>query len=90
MSLMRLTIIGLTLSGLIATSTQAETCRPDPPITGSYVNSCSDCTIDSSCNTMTCLCDSRKNRTSISLATCPSHHFCNAGGYLQCGEGCHD
>ena len=44
MSLMRLTIVGLTLSGLIATSTQAETCRPDPPITGSYVNSCSDCT----------------------------------------------
>lgn len=67
---------------------QAAVCHPQPPITGSFVNSCADCTLDASCNTMTCYCDRRRNKTSISLAVCPTHHFCNAGGYLECGEGC--
>ena len=83
-------IVVVAFLALYAPIAHSQTCKPEPSITGTYANSCRNCTVDSSCNILTCYCDNRNNKTTISLAVCETHHFCNAGGFLQCGDGCHD
>lgn len=57
---------------------------------GSYLNSCSDCSVDSLCN-MTCTCDSNQNAR-VNINTCATYpdgirHISNQRGSLVCGEG---